>query len=165
MRLLPEPCVCQTMPPRRSNSPSSTRVLPGCQTFDGSLYRSVLLVTADDLDRPPFHRHVQCEVPDDVQQMRGSQHPGDEDLLARQLVDRLAQFGSHRFSGDGLGLLPLCEVLALRGEGSDHRLVEVGRDHELVRVEEALVALVVVDARALVRVALQLVDCLHGRDR
>ena len=77
--------------------------------------------------------------------------------------ERLAQLGCDVLARDRLRLLPLGEVLALRRERPDHRLVEVRGDHELVGVEEALVALVVVDARSLVRVALQLVDRFDGR--
>ena len=166
VRLLPEPWVCQTMPPRRSNSPSSSRVFPVCRRSIDSLHRAVLLIAADDLDRAPLDRHEQREVPDDVEQVRGAQHAGDQHLLARQLARSLPELGRDVIPRDRSRVLPLSEVVALRRERPHPRLVEVGGDDELVGVEEALVALVVVHMRAaLVGVALQLVDGLDARVR
>src|SRR6476659_3754140 len=60
---LPEPCVCQIRPPRRSAD------------------RAVLLVARHDLDALATRLREQREVPNDVQQVRGAEHASDQQLL------------------------------------------------------------------------------------
>jgi len=63
-----------------------------------------LLVAADDLQRAAAGLHEQGEVPDDVQQVGGAQHPRHQLLLTRERRARLAQLPSHLGHGHGAGV-------------------------------------------------------------
>ena len=95
--------------------------------------------------------------------MSGSQHACYEDLLARQLTRSLPELCGDVVTRDRLRLLPLREVVGLCRERSNHGLVEVSGDHELVGMKETLITLVIVHTRPLVRVTLQLIDRFGGR--
>src|SRR5690625_1337489 len=125
------------------------------------MHRAELLVPGHQLDPPGPGLHEEDEVADDVEEMRGAEHPSGEGLLARQglLAERRRNLGGR----DGARLLPLPVVLVARAHTPEHRLQPRGADHELVVVEEPLDALVLVDPIALVRVAEELRDRLFDR--
>jgi hypothetical protein len=101
VRLLPEPWVCQTTPPRSSSfAPASSRVEPGPagpQLVDHLLHGPVLLVAADRLDRLrglavlDLERELEDVVPDDVEQVLRLEHDADQLVLLGQLGPRLQQ--------------------------------------------------------------------------
>ena len=79
VRLLPDPWVCHTIPPRRSTCPSTALVVPVSIRLIALLHAPVLLIAGDELDRRArVELHEQREVPDDVEQPLGRQHPGGQ---------------------------------------------------------------------------------------
>ena len=141
VRLLPEPWVCQMMPPRRSCSPSWSAGLARPKAVDAPSERRGTAGSGDDLDASPADLGEQREVAHDVEQVwRARSIPATSiswpvscvrlPSCVRDLV--------HRRRG---GVLPLQVVLGPGGEGGHTGLVDVGGDHELVRPEQPLVAL------------------------
>ena len=100
--------------------------LPGGEALDRSLHRPVLLIPADDLDRAPLDRHLKSvKLRTMSSRCAGRSMPATRISWLDSSLGCLAQLGRDVLARDRLRLLPLREVLALRGERPDHRLVEV----------------------------------------
>ena len=93
VRLLPDPWVCQMMPPRRSTWAVRRSGVALDQPSQCLVHAPVLLVAADDLDcSARADLHEQGEVPHDVEQTLRRQHPGREQFLLSKPLDRLLQW-------------------------------------------------------------------------
>ena len=158
VRLLPDPWVCQMIPPRQSTWPSVCPGVAGEQPPHRLVDAAVLLVAADDLDRAArADLHEQREVPDDVQQPLRRQHPGRQQFLLRDSSGGLAERCGDLVDGGRVRVFP-CQVVL--GQGRERRrlgFIAGGGDGELIRPEQLLGAFGGL-AAALVGVAAELLD-------
>ena len=140
--------------------------LAALQALNRLVHGAELLIPACHLDGLPTGLHEQGEVAHDVQQVRLVEHARHHPLLLGQCGNPQAG-GNIFFARRGRGL-PAGKVLEQAADRAHARLVEAGRDQQLVGEEQRLVALVVfhlVVGVPLVAVAAQLVDSITQRLR
>ena len=117
LRLFPEPCVCQMMPPRSSRAAPWLWVRPSCRRCDRFVNSAKLLVAGNYLARLTVDLLENSEVTYQIEQMLRPQHAGRENL---RCVEQRLCCASVPGSGPIFEKIAACQrVPIFRSEGGE----------------------------------------------
>ena len=127
VRLFPDPCVCQTIPPPRTRFPrrpdSAHRLVHGDE----------LLIARQLADGPAAFDLEHDEAPHDVEEVARFQQPVEQDVLRRR---RAPELPAELLHAQGIGLLPFEEEALRRADRAVDRTLAAGPNEDLGRLEQ-----------------------------